>query len=300
MDIPQASDFSDDVRRNSLTAEVLRDIRVPLLPAAMDGKLDTLLVNELVADGTYSRLFSFMECGGFFSGRTFLAWIREKLKVKGIDDTDTFRTFQQKTGADLSVAASDTTDVELLVLNHRTAPDLPVANAVRMSMSIPFVWQEVVWQQSWGTYMGRNKTGNTIVDGGVLSNFPIRLIATTDDEIGAIMGDTDPAAALNLGILIDERLGVPGAPNVDATPLPVTHLRPVQRVSRLIDTMMGASDNDMIRRFDNEVCHLPAKGYGTLEFGMTGSRLDLFLDGARTAMRQHLQARTDLARAVTA
>ena len=242
-------------------------------------------------------MFSFVECGGFFSGRTFLTWLREKLAVKGIGADDTFQMFHQKTGADLSVVASDTTDVELLVLNHRTAPDLPVANAVRMSMSIPFVWQEVRWQPLWGTYLGRPKAGNTIVDGGVLSNFPIRLVATTDDEIAAIMGNTDPAGALNLGLLIDERLSVAGAPAQDATPVPLTHLRSVQRVSRLIDTMMGAYDTEMIRRFDQEICRLPAKGYGTLEFGLSGQRLDLFLEAARGAMRRHLQARTDLAKA---
>lgn len=299
MDIPTPADFSAAVRRNSLTMEALKEIQLPLVSPAIDTRLDDFLVDKLVENRTYSRAFSFVECGGFFAGRTFLEWTREKLKLKGIDENDTFKTFNQKTGSDLSVVASDTTAVELLVLNHRTAPDVPVANAVRMSMSIPFVWQEVIWQSSWGSYMGRSKAGNTIVDGGVLSNFPIRLIATRDDATEAIMGDTDPAAALNLGLLIDEALPVPGAPNVEATPLPVTHLRPVQRVSRLIDTMMRASDTDMIRRFERDICHLPAKGYGTLEFGLTGDRLALFLNGARSAMRQHLGGRMDLARAVT-
>ena len=77
----------------------------------------------------------------------------------------------------------------MLVLNHRTAPDVPVAMAVRMSMSIPFVWREVVWQKEWGTYCGIDKTGATIVDGGVLSNFPIDLVACSDERIKKIMGD---------------------------------------------------------------------------------------------------------------
>ena len=47
-------------------------------------------------------------------------------------------------------------------LNHRTAPDVPVAMAVRMSMSIPFVWREVVWQKEWGTYCGIDKTARRL------------------------------------------------------------------------------------------------------------------------------------------
>jgi predicted acylesterase/phospholipase RssA len=178
--------------------------------------------------------------------------------------------------------------MEILVLNHRTAPALPVANAVRMSMSIPFVWEEVVWREEWGTYMGREKKGNIIVDGGVLTNFPIRLIATLDDEIRQIMGDTDPHGAGNLGFLIDEKLPVPGAPDTAKTPMPVTRLRTVQRLSRLLETMTGASDNDMIRRYAPEICRLPAKGYGTLEFDMQGERLDMFIAAARDAMTKHL------------
>ena len=59
----------------------------------------------------------------------------------------------QVKGCDLSLVVTDTTNREMLVLNHRTAPDVPVAMAVRMSMSIPFVWREVVWQKEWGALL---------------------------------------------------------------------------------------------------------------------------------------------------
>src|SRR5581483_11576877 len=140
----------------------------------------------------YPTLFSVVECGGVFAGSAFLGWLTEKLAAKGVPPTDTLASFYARTQVDLSVVASDTTDMEMLVLNHRTAPDVPVGWAVRMSMSIPLIWREVVWQDGWGTYMGRAKAGNIVVDGGVLSNFPIRLI---DEPVPDIMGDTDPAAA---------------------------------------------------------------------------------------------------------
>jgi NTE family protein len=288
MDIPKAADFAQGVRDQSITAEVLKEIDLPFVPSSLEGRIDATLLARLLDNSLYARLFSFTECGGFYSGRTFLQWIREKLAAKGIQPEDTLAVFAKKTGSDLSVVASDTSDMEMLVLNHRTAPEVPVANAVRMSMSIPFVWQEVVWQDAWGRYMGRVKTGNTIVDGGVLSNFPIRLIACEDEEVREIMGDTDANAAGNLGLMIDEALQVPGAPATNQTPLPITRLRVMKRVSRLVDTMTGAADNEMVRRFESAICRLPAQGYGTLEFGMTGDRLDKFIEAARAAMRAHL------------
>jgi predicted acylesterase/phospholipase RssA len=156
---------------------------------------------------------------------------------------------------------TDTTNRQMLVLNHRTAPDVPVAMAVRMSMSIPFVWREVEWKKEWGTYCGCDKTGAKIVDGGVLSNFPIDLVACKDERIQKIMGDdTDPTASLNLGMLIDEAIAVPG---VEGQPAREHPLRTVRRVQRMVNTMTGARDNALIEEFSGEVCRLPAKGYGT-------------------------------------
>ena len=61
-----------------------------------------------------------------------------------------FTDFYQATGHELTVVAADTTAARLLVLNRHTAPDLPVKWAVRMSMSVPLLWEEVIWQEAWG------------------------------------------------------------------------------------------------------------------------------------------------------
>jgi NTE family protein len=282
MDRPVASSFTDQDKDKSETMQALRTIRVPMFA-------DREILNLLLGSPVYPQLFSFVECGGLFAGDAFLAWITEKLAAKGIAATDTMKTFFTKKQVDLSVVTSDTTDGEMLVINHRTAPDVPLAWAVRMSMSIPFVWREVVWQEAWGQYQGRRKAGNVMVDGGVLSNFPIRLIA---ESVPDIMGDTDPNAALNLGLLLDEQLpkdpiGTKPAPSATSgEPLGV-----VNRVSRLIDTMMGAADNDEIRKRSAEICRLPVKGVGTTEFNMDDRKLQSLIQGGHDAVVAHLEGR---------
>jgi len=280
MDRPSGADFSAAQKANSSTMVALREVHIPLMA-------DEAVLNLLLASPIFPQLFSFVECGGFFAGDNFVAWLTEKLAAKGMVATDTLATFFAKTQSDLSVVTSDTSDMEMLVLNHRTAPDVPIAWAVRMSMSIPFVWREVVWQDAWGTYQGRRKTGNIFVDGGVLSNFPIRLIAEPAPDI---MGDTDPNGALNLGLLLDETLAIPGT-NPVLPPEPLEQLRVVQRISRLMDTMMGAQDNDEIRQRASEICRLPVKGYGTTEFNMADARLKALVDGGASAVIAHLQSR---------
>ena len=280
MDHPRGSDFSEAQRMASDTMRVLQTVH---LPAVAGHALLSLLLDTPL----YPTLFSVVECGGVFTGNAFVAWLTEKLAAKGISATDTFTTFFDRKGVDLSVVASDTTEMEMLVLNQRTAPNVPIAWAVRMSMSIPLIWREVVWQDSWGLYRGRKKAGNIIVDGGVLSNFPIRLI---DQSVPEIMGDTDPSAALNLGLLLDEQLTVPGITPAPP-PLPLEESRVVQRLTRLMDTMMGAQDSDEMRQHAMEVCRLPVKGYGTTEFDMADAKLKALVDAGRDAVTAHLMNR---------
>jgi predicted acylesterase/phospholipase RssA len=137
--------------------------------------------------------------------------------------------------------------------------------------------------------MGRVKTDAKIVDGGVLSNFPIDLVACSDERIRAIMGDdTDPNASLNLGMLIDEEIDVPGVGGQPAREHP---LRTVRRIQRMVNTMTGARDNALILQFGKEVCRLPAKGYGTTEFDMPKPKIDALVQAGRDAMTAHLAGR---------
>jgi NTE family protein len=156
-------------------------------------------------------------------------------------------------------------------------------------MSIPFVWREVVWQKEWGPYCGVDITDAKIVDGGVLSNFPIDLIACSDERIKTIMGErTDPNASFNLGMLIDEAREVPG---IDSKPVRENPLHTVRRVQRIVDTMTGARDNVLLDEFSDQVCRLPAKGYGTTEFDMPKPKIDALVEAGRVTMRAHLASR---------
>jgi NTE family protein len=302
MDSPQPDDFDEAMRDASLTAEIFRRIKIPGLPNW--DWFDRKLLNGMLDDKYYRQLFSFVECGGLFAGDKFLNWLKEKLDQIGqktgnnVTSGDTFAQFFAKTKKDLSLIATDTTDNEMLILNHRTAPDLPVAWAVRMSMSIPFVWREVPWQSKWGTYRGDDKQmepgkGNIIVDGGVLSNFPLRFIANEpahDTEVRDVMGDTTAGEAGNLGLLIDETIAVPGSGEGggESSPHIVGKLRTAQRVMRIMDTMMQANDKSYIADHAQFVCRLPALGYGTTEFAMSEVRLKALVQAGYDAMMAHL------------
>jgi len=290
MDIPDAAEFDEQLRAECQLQNILNVVNIPGIPDTIEKWFDRKMLEGLLNCSPHFRqLFGFVECGGLFSGRTFVEWLNEKLEAKGVGRGCTLAKMHRERGCDLSLVVSDTSNREMLVLNHRTAPDVPVAMAVRMSMSIPFVWREVVWEKSWGTYCGCDKTDAKIVDGGVLSNFPIDLVACKDERIVKIMGEeADPTASHNLGMLIDEELAVAGVDGKPARPNP---LKTVRRIQRMVDTMTGARDNALIQEYSSDVCRLPAKGYGTTEFDMPKDKIDALVEAGRTAMRAHLAAR---------
>ncbi|MGB8770378.1 MAG: patatin-like phospholipase family protein [Candidatus Korobacteraceae bacterium] len=278
MDAPKTNDFDSAEIANSQIMELLENAHVP-------GFASKEMLSLGMQLDLFREMFSFNECGGFYTGNAFLAWFRNKLQAKRLDPDLTWSQFAAKTGSDVSVVTSDVTEQEMLVLNERTAPQVPVALAVRMSMSIPFVWREMIWDSAWGMYRGRNKTGHTFVDGGVLSNFPLELVAESNPEIVEIMGNTDPNGAGTLGLMLDQNIAVPGAGN-SQTPRP--RLRTADRVTRLIDTMTGSSDAEIMRKYPNLICHLPVGGYGTTEFRMSQDRMNLLIGAGRTAMTAYL------------
>lgn len=286
-----------EVRASAVRA-LLGDIRIKMIPASWEDRLDDSLAEALAGNPQSRHFFAFVERGGWYAAEHFVEWLKRKLdsgESAGVPRAFSGFTLQQfyaATGVDLSVVASDTTDGRMLTLNHRTTPDCPVVWAVRMSMSIPLVWNEVIWLKEWGTYLGRDMTGHAIVDGGMLSNFPIELFLSDAPQVTRLMGPKtdDPVQ----GWLIDESLPVPQLAargilvDIDIRP---GELRTVQRLRRLVDTMTGAHDKMVIEEFEQLVVRLPAKGYGTTEFDMSETRRNSLVAAGRQAMSDYLDSR---------
>lgn len=293
----QPAEFDDEAVRRSATLALLRQINVPLIPDVIEGNADEWLAKTLLQSARH--LFSFIERGGWYSADNFLAWLRRKLAEGEFQGQPrnfshmTLREFHNATGRDLSVVAADTTGQRILVLNYQTAPNLPLVWAVRMSMSIPLVWPEVEWQAGWGTYQGQDLTGHLIVDGGLLSNFPIELFISDDDHIVAVMGQKKEGSRV-LGLLIDESLEVAGAPvkpETSGSGFNLGQLQLIQRFNRLINTTTGAHDKMVIEAFERLVVRLPAKGYGTVEFDMSDDRRNALVAVGRQKMKEYLDWR---------
>jgi predicted acylesterase/phospholipase RssA len=284
-----------DINKSSIRA-FLRAVNIPLVPDFLEDKLDDAITEGLAASTGFRNFFSLFERGGWFSADKFLIWLEGKLnsgtyagKPRNFGSMN-LKQFFEATGTDLSLVASDTSGRQMLVLNHNTAPGVPVKWGARMSMSIPLLWQEVIWQSEWGRYNGRDIQGNSIVDGGLLSNFPIELFLSNLKDVTQVMGAKVSKEVL--GFLIDEDAPVPNAPVISSPTrgFDLGTLATVQRISRLVDTTLSARDKMVIDSYSDMVVRMPAKGYGTTEFNMSEDRRNSLVAAGRQAMKAHFYA----------
>jgi NTE family protein len=165
---------------DKLTAAEIKDLTLNLpYPKFLDpGPLESVPV--------LGPAWALLRGTGIYKGDFAHTWIRDRLQALGvttfadlaIDDDELPPERRYK----LVVTAADVTTGQLIRLpwDYRRLygldPDKQrVADAVRASMSIPFFYRPV-------SLGGKTKLTSELVDGGVLSNFPIDSLDRTDNK----------------------------------------------------------------------------------------------------------------------
>jgi NTE family protein len=107
---------------------------------------------------------------GLHTSDYFYDWLKQTIAAQcGGNAMATFRDFQERGFRDLHVTSADISQHVTRYFSAALTPDVAVADAVRMSMSLPFFF---VPQRFDGTTMGQ---GDYMVDGGTQNNYPISL-----------------------------------------------------------------------------------------------------------------------------
>ena len=106
---------------------------------------------------------------GWYTTEYFYEWLQEIVAQRcGGNGRATFAEFRQRGFRDLYVTAANVTKRRAEMFCAATTPNVAVADAVRMSMSIPLYFQALKFD---GLQFGE---GDYYVDGGLYDNFPIR------------------------------------------------------------------------------------------------------------------------------
>lgn len=194
---------------------------------------------------------------GLYKGDYLENWIREKLAAKGVV---TFKDLVRKEYENdprlrykLVVTATDVTRRKLLKLPHdikdyHLSPDaLEVCKAVRMSASLPFFYKPC--KLSFTCSDHKNKE-SYVVDGGVLSNFPV-WIFDSDEE-------NPPCPTFGFKIIESEEYLFPKMNN------------PFDLIKAIVSTMLEAHDrlHELDPKSKVRTIAIPSLGVKTTDFEM--------------------------------
>ncbi len=107
---------------------------------------------------------------GWYSSEYFYEWFQGVIADHcGGDGRASFTEFRKRGFRDLHVVAANLSRQRAEVFSVHTTPDVAVADAVRMSMSIPIFFEALRFD---GHSFGN---GDYYVDGGLFDNFPIHI-----------------------------------------------------------------------------------------------------------------------------
>jgi len=119
---------------------------------------------------------------GWYKGEKIAKWMEELIAAKTGNGHITFSELHalnnEKGYKDLYITGTDLTYQTLRVFSYENYPDMRICDAVRISLSIPLYYRAVLMDDSGRIY---KRQGNpqqqlhVMVDGGVLSNYPIFL-----------------------------------------------------------------------------------------------------------------------------
>jgi NTE family protein len=236
--------------------------------------------------GPVAEIAELLSRRGLHSGEFFLHWMRDMLAAKGVstfgDLRNPFAPANPKQQHLLQVIASDLTEHSMLVLPRDAEllgfepDDLEVALAVRMSMSIPVFFDAVIQPDA-------GKRRHMIVDGGMLSNFPIWLFDAPPGQTPRV-----PTFGMLLVAPNQEDPLVPHPPTAtrhgDGLPSPIGYIR------ALADTMMQAHDRMYVQQADYaRTITIPTCGVTTTDFDIQPAKVQELLESGRTAVDRFLQ-----------
>jgi NTE family protein len=253
-----------------LTGDRLRDVALSLDYTKFE---DPPLLDRIPLAG---RGLALWHGSGIYRGDYALEWVRDQLAAMNVhtfgDLTINDRSLPPERRYKLVVTVSDITRGQLVRLpwDYKSVygldPDkMPVADAVRASMSIPYIFSPSTLTHA------KTQVTSTLVDGGLLSNFPIDSLDRTDGR-----KPNWPTFGVTL---------LPNLPAGDDKVVPLLGL-PVpgglQLLEQLIATMLVGRDQAHLNQpwVSARTVRVDSSKVGFLDFGITDAeKLDLYQNG---------------------
>lgn len=118
------------------------------------------------------RIMNFVNKYGLDSGNNLINWLKEMMIRKNINPEVTLKEFYDLNGIDFQIMATNLNKYCYKKFNYTDTPEVKVLDAIRMSISIPFL------------FTINEYDGDIHVDGGLIDSYPIRVFDNLDNFLG--------------------------------------------------------------------------------------------------------------------
>jgi NTE family protein len=215
------------------------------------------VLNRIPIIGSLAELLLHL---GIYKNDYIEAWIDSLLIQKDI------QTFADLEDGKLKIIASDVSNGQMLILPddleryQMTPADMKISTAVMMSTSLPFFFRPVIWNS-------KDLKKSYILDGGLLSNFPIWLF------------DTDQPRFPTFGFrFVKEEV------NIDPV-IPT----PIHLFKNIFKTMIQAHDlRHMSKETNERTIKIPTGSINTTDFELKEEELTFLYDSGYHSAKEFL------------
>ncbi len=125
-----------------------------------ESMLNEYTYEKMIGEMSPVRMLLSTSAYGMNDGNQILKTIREKIEAKTGSKKFTFSQLYERFGKVLKIFVTNLNLGTCQELNYETEPDMEIALAVRASISMPIIFDPVLYK------------GDFLVDGGMLNNFP--------------------------------------------------------------------------------------------------------------------------------
>jgi NTE family protein len=158
---------------------------------------------------------------GLYKGDAFLSWIRKMIDAKATNGANaTFADLYNQNGIGLYVFATDLNIYNIKQFSHLDTPNVPIAEAVRASMSIPMFFK--AWK-----FSNNQPDNHMYVDGGVVLNYPLTVFDNPQN----------PDNPQTIGFYLYDRNG-------NKKPSSLTYDQPIDYCKSLFETLLDSQNID--------------------------------------------------------
>jgi NTE family protein len=237
---------------------------------------------------------------GWYKGDYFREWIGDLIAEKLGSPDVTFAEFKEATGKEIYLIGSNLSTGYGEVFSPEHTPGERVADAVRISMSIPLLFASI-----------KNARGDVYVDGGLLRNYPVKLF----DRMKYIAEGDQAAAARSTKYYDDENekfltgvmkqrapyvynrqtLGFRLDSGAEIAALRYGNIRQVNQIDSIVDyakalfmTALAAQENAHLHSDDwHRTVYIDAKGVSSINFDLTKADQNKLLKSGEISTRTY-------------